>query len=69
MPDEENLNENQPEENKEMRNPYNLPEEVVAEAEEKVPFGDCVQPIGAWWNPDPAEQYVECPIGKSHPDA
>ena len=27
------------------------------------------QPIGAWRNPSPDEQYVECPIGKSRPDA
>lgn len=51
----------------EMRNPYDLPEETIAEAKEKSPMGDCVQPIGAWWNPDPAKQYAEKPIGCSRP--
>ena len=31
------------------------------------PQNEKEQPIGNWVNPDPSEQYKECPIGKSQP--
>lgn len=30
-------------------------------------FGNQTKPIGDWWQPDPDEQYQECPIGQSRP--
>ena len=32
----------------------------------KYPHGDKEQPIGSWWNPDPADQYKEHGIGNSN---